>query len=63
MRKRETAYMRGYIVVWIFGKPTRRWESRDYWGKLVASGSTRKECESETRMAGYTPVRAYDDYN
>ena len=60
MRKGE-AYVRGYIDVWLFGKPTRRWEARDRWGTLIAFGSTRKECERYTRYEGYTPIRCYDD--
>lgn len=33
-----------------------RWVARDRWGNLVASRRTKKECQQETRRAGYTPV-------
>lgn len=35
---------------------TYRWVARDYWGHQVASGRTKKECQQETRRAGYVPV-------
>lgn len=57
MARNGTAYLTGIITVYPVGKPTRRWEARDRWKHLVASGSTRKECERNTRLAEYTPVR------
>lgn len=55
MRK-PTAYLTkirdGYFML----EYTYRWVARDYWGHQVASGRTKKECQQETRRAGYTPV-------
>ena len=55
--KKPTAYVKGYVRVWFIGKPTRRWEARNYWNELVGYGSTRKECEADCRRNGYRPVR------
>ena len=55
MRK-PTAYLTkvrdGYFML----EYTYHWVARDYWGNQVASGRTKRECQQETRRAGYTPV-------
>lgn len=56
-RAKETAYMRPYYTGYFGLERTVHWEARDYWGKLVASGRTRRDCERETRARGYKPIR------
>ena len=60
MGKWGTAYIKPYYNGYFMFERTRTWIARDRFGNQVAGGRTRKECESETRRAGYTPVRDYD---
>ena len=53
MRK-EHAYLKEHTG-WFMWEPMFRWVARDYWGHQVASGRTKKECQQETRRAGYVP--------
>ena len=48
-RVRNGYFMTSYCYMWV---------ARDTWGNWVASGRTRKDCESETRRAGYVPELA-----
>ena len=54
MRK-EHAYLKKEHTGWFMWEPMFRWVARDYWGHQVASGRTKKECQQETRQAGYVP--------
>ena len=55
MRK-EHAYLTKEQAGWFMLEYTYRWVARDCWGNTVASARTRKECEQETRRAGYVSV-------
>lgn len=57
---RPTAYLKPYYNGWFMLERTTTWKAVDQWGNTVARGRTRRECEQETRRAGYTPVRDYD---
>jgi hypothetical protein len=53
---KPTAYLAKERTGYFMMEYTYRWVARDYWGNRVASGRTKRECQQETRKAGYTPV-------
>lgn len=53
---KPTAYLAKEKTGYFMLEYTYRWVARDYWGNQVASGRTKRECQQETRRAGYTPV-------
>ena len=47
---------RKYIGNWLF-EPLIEWIAYDAWGKEVARGHTRRDCEKGARENGYVPRR------
>ena len=58
--RKPTAWMKRECTGWFMTELVVKWVARDTWGNFVASGRTRKECESNCRLHGYTPRRDYD---
>lgn len=55
--RKPRAYLEKYRTGYFGLEYTYRWIATDRWNNQVASGKTRKECETECRRNGYVPER------
>lgn len=57
MKRKPRVYLEKEIIGQFMLEPTVKWVARDFWGNMITTGDTRRECEAECRLHGYVPER------